>query len=875
MNKFRKRHVFHRKAAAALLAQAVSLADAATIEVEEVVSRFKTSAELGLTKSDAIARLKTFGPNVIASEKRVAWYARLLKNLKDPLAILLVVLGLVSFFASDARTAIVILVMLLLAVGLRSVQELRSDKAAERLKAMVRTTATVIRGGATHELALHSIVPGDIVRLSAGDMVPADVRLLSSRDLFVNQASLTGESMPIEKHATALATDVSDELAIQNVCFMGSNVVGGTATALVVLTGASTRFGKLAASVVGRREETSFDKGVQRFTWLMIRFMLVMAPVVFFANWLGRGDVVEAFTFALAVAVGLTPELLPMIVTVNLSKGALAMSRKKVIVKRLNAIQNFGAMDVLCTDKTGTLTLGKVTLVRHMDIEGKEDDRVLDYAYLNSFHETGLKNILDAAVLKHCRDCRGGVEREYVKVDEIPFDFERRMMSVVVADKLGKHVMITKGAVEEVLARCTHVEVRGKRETLAKMHHASKEDMVRTMSAEGYRLIALAYKELPPEKIVYRTQDESDLVLLGFLAFLDPPKETAMQTLSELARLGVEVKILTGDNELVTRRICDEVGLGIKRILLGSEVEAMDDGTLALAVAEANIFDKLDPDAKARVVRALQAGGHVVGFLGDGVNDAPALRVADVGISVDGAVDVAKESSDIILLEKSLLVLKDGVVEGRRVFGNIEKYMKMAASSNFGNMFSVVGASVFLPFLPMLPIQIVLNNLLYDLSQSAIPTDSVDAEYLEKPRAWRMDSIGRFILFVGPVSSIFDYLTFFMMLYVFNAWTDPVLFHTGWFVESLLTQTLVIHVIRTNRIPFLQSRASLPLIATTLAVAVVGVALPFSPVADVLGFKMLPVLYWFLLAAMLIVYMILAQIVKRWVNKRYAGLVSS
>jgi len=563
------------------------------------------------------------------------------------------------------------------------------------------------------------------------------------------------------------------------------------------------------------------------------------------------------------VAVGLTPELLPMIVTVNLSKGALDMSRQKVIVKRLNAIQNIGAMDILCTDKTGTLTAGRVTLIKHVDIEGRENEQILDYAYLNSFYQTGLKNLLDVAVLGHVSSRVQAWARDYTKIDEVPFDFERRRMSVVVGDNQGRHLLICKGAVEEVLSRCRHVSVGGKTKVLAKPHHQSKADLVESLSADGFRLIALAYRELPPKKHVYTIADESELTLLGFLAFLDPAKATAGQAIADLEKHGVHIKVLTGDNELVTRKICSEVGLVINGILLGSAIEHMNDSELEEAVEHANVFDKLDPMHKQRVIKALQRQGHVVGFMGDGINDAPALKAADVGISVDGAVDVARESSDIILLEKSLLVLKEGVREGRKVFGNIVKYIKMAASSNFGNMFSVIGGSIFLPFLPMLPLQVITNNLLYDVSQIPIPTDKVDDDYLLKPRQWKIDSIKRFILLFGPISSLFDYLTYFMMLYVFSAWTNPELFHTGWFVESLLTQTLIIHIIRTNRLPFVQSRASWPLTLTTLAVVAIGVYLPYSPLADSLGFVPLPPYYWALLSLMLACYLIMTQVLKR------------
>jgi Mg2+-importing ATPase len=653
---------------------------------------------------------------------------------------------------------------------------------------------------------------------------------------------------------------------------LGSNIESGSATAVVVQTGHETYFGSLAASIVGARQLTSFDKGVNGFTWLMIGFMAVMAPTVFIVNGLSKGNWVEAFLFALAVAVGLTPEMLPMIVTVNLSKGALAMSRKKVIVKRLNSIQNFGAMDVLCTDKTGTLTQGRIVLEKHLDVSGNENDEILRYAYLNSHYQTGLKNLLDVAILEHVTaDEQSSLRSRFRKVDEIPFDFKRKRMSVVVAGDQGQHILICNGAVEEIFNICGHVEVQG--EVLPRLpeYDSKRKALVDRLSADGFRVIALAYKTLPGDggERTYTVRDECDLTLQGFLAFLDPPKDTAPEALAKLKQHNVQVRILTGDNEIVTSTICRQVGLPVDNIMLGPAIEDLSDAQLAEAINGTTIFAKLSPSHKERIIRALQHNGHVVGFLGDGINDAPALKAADVGISVDTAVDIAKESSDIILLETNLMVLEEGVIEGRKVFGNIIKYIKMAASSNFGNMFSVIGASIFLPFLPMLPIQILLNNLLYDFSQTTIPTDAVDPEWLTRPRKWALSEIRRFIVLIGPISSIFDYLTYFIMLFVFNAWTNQDLFHTGWFVESLFTQTLIIHVIRTNKIPFVQSRASGALIVTSLLIVAVGAWLTVSPFAGALGFVALPPLYWLLLAGMLIAYVTLTQLVKGYVVRRY------
>ncbi len=826
----------------------------------------------GLSEAEASLRSKEYGPNEIAREQHQSPLMRLASNVKNPLVILLVALGLISFITGDLRATVVIFVMVVLGVVLRFFQEMRADNAAEKLRAMVSTTTAVVRDGKEEEIPLKLLVPGDIIRLAAGDMTPADVRVLSVKDLFLNQAALTGESIPVEKKAAPAAADIENPLELPNICFLGSSVESGSAIAVVIHTGEQTYFGSLASSIVGQRVLTSFDKGVNKVTWLMIRFIAVMVPAVFLITGLTKHDWLQAFLFAVAVAVGLTPEMLPMIVTVNLSKGALAMARKKMIVKRLNAIQNFGAMDVLCTDKTGTITQGKIVLEKHLDVLGNPSDKVLQYGYLNSYHHTGLKNLLDAAILDHEElEDQLKAKEKYRKIDEIPFDFIRKRMSVVVEDDTGLNILICKGAVEEIMGLCSRVELNGKILDMQPEQAAKGHQIASDLNGQGFRVIALAYKEMPgaTDEPTYAVKDESDLILLGFLSFLDPPKDTAAEALSRLHKLQVDVKILTGDNEIITAYICKQVGMPVEHLLLGSQIEAMSETELAEAVHETSVFARLAPAHKEHIIRALQSKGHVVGFMGDGINDAPALKASDVGISVDSAVDIAKESSDIILLENSLLVLEQGVVEGRKVFGNIIKYIKMAASSNFGNMFSVVGASAFLPFLPMLPIQVLTNNLLYDFSQTTIPTDEVDADWLTKPRKWTIGEIQRFILFIGPISSIFDYLTFFIMLYVFNAWGNPALFHTGWFVESLFTQTLIIHVIRTNKIPFLESRASWPLIATSLIIVTVGAWLTVSPLAGTLGFVALPPLYWLLLAGMLVGYVILTQGVKTWFFHRF------
>lgn len=826
----------------------------------------------GLSQTEADSRLKQYGPNEIAREKHQSSLVRLLSNVKNPLVLLLTALGALSFLTGDLRATMVIFVMVVLGVVLRFVQEMRADNAAEKLKAMVSNTTTLVRDGKEVEQPLKMLVPGDIIQLAAGDMVPADVRVLSAKDLFLNQSALTGESLPLEKKANVTPVDVQNPLELPNICFLGSNVESGTATAVVIHTGDNTYFGSLATSIVGQRQITSFDKGVNKFTWLMIGFIAVMVPAVFLINGLSKHNWLEAFMFAMAVAVGLTPEMLPMIVTVNLSKGALAMARKKVIVKRLNAIQNFGAMDVLCTDKTGTITQGKIVLEKHLDAHGDPSEKVLQYGYLNSYHHTGLKNLLDEAIIAHDElEDRLKANEKYRKIDEIPFDFVRRRMSVVVEDADGLNTLICKGAVEEVLGLCTRVEVKGEIIEVLPEHDAKRRQIAEDLNGQGFRVIALAYKQMPgaTDEPTYAVKDESDLILLGFLAFLDPPKDTAVEALKRLHSLNVDVKILTGDNEIITAYICKEVGIPVEHLMLGTQIEMMSDAELGQAVSVTSVFARLAPAHKERIIRSLQSKGHVIGFMGDGINDAPALKAADVGISVDSAVDIAKESSDIILLENSLLILEQGVLEGRRVFGNILKYIKMAASSNFGNMFSVVGASAFLPFLPMLPIQVLTNNLLYDFSQTTIPTDEVDAEWLTRPRKWEIDRVLHFILFIGPISSIFDYLTFFMMLYVFNCWQNPVLFQTGWFVESLFTQTLIIHVIRTNKIPFIQSWASLPLILTSLIIVATGAWLTVSPFANALGFAPLPPLYWVMLAGILICYVTLTQLMKTWFYRKF------
>jgi Mg2+-importing ATPase len=847
---------------------APELLDAAGAEAEAVYARLNTTPA-GLSEDEVNRRRAEAGPNVVAQDKQFGRLALFIHALFNPLVILLVFLATVSLLTGDIRAAVVMAVMVTLGVALRFIQEARADTAAAKLKAMIRVTATVVRGGTAREVPLADLVPGDVVQLAAGDMIPADLRVCSCKDLHVIQASLTGEAFPAEKCDSRQDTKAIAPLELRNVCFLGTSVESGTARGVIVATGPKTYLGGMATSIVAAPTETSFDRGIRQFTWLMIRFISVMVPLVFLINWLTKDDVKEAFFFAVAVAVGLTPEMLPMIVAVCLSKGAIGMSRRKVIVKRLNAIQNLGAMNVLCTDKTGTLTQDRIILEKHCDVVLQEDENVLALAYLNSYFQTGLKNLMDRAILDFTDLHEKHAVPAYQKVDEIPFDFARKVMSVVVRTPDGKDRLICKGAPEEVMKRCGRFELDGQFHSMDDILLEDLRAEYDSLGADGFRVLALAYRDLDP-KPAYAKEDEADLTLKGYVAFLDPPKESARPALEALRGHGVTVKVLTGDNELVSRTVCRQVGIDIEHVLLGREVEAMSDTELAAAVDRTSLFARLSPAHKQRIIKALQANGHVVGFLGDGINDAPALRAADIGISVDTAVDIAKESADAILLEKSLMVLDEGVVEGRKVFVNILKYIRMGASSNFGNMFSVLGASAFLPFLPMAPIQILANNMLYDVSQVPIPADEVDPEQVAKPRPWSIGQITRFILFIGPCSSVFDYTTFFIMLYVFGCW-DPAnakLFQTGWFVESLITQTLIIHIIRTNRIPFLQSRASWPLTVTTVVVMLFGMLLPFTALGPALDFEPLPPPYWPLLVLTITAYAILTQLVKTWLLRR-------
>ncbi|MDF7667775.1 magnesium-translocating P-type ATPase [Orbaceae bacterium ESL0727] len=877
--------------------------------LDSILSKFRSTLS-GLTKADAQSRLEKYGKNEVAREAVPSALVQLLLAFKNPFIFVLLILAGVSFFTdcylpmqygeeADFTGIIIILTMVTLSGLLRFWQEYRSNKAAEALKSMIRTTATVLRRNdddqpaSAFEIPLSEIVPGDIVLLSAGDMIPADVRLIESRDLFVSQAVLTGESIPVEKYDTLGAVsqknaqqgvdetadcDTTNNLDAQNLCFMGANVVSGTAKAIVIATGAKTYFGSLAKSIIGSRAETAFDKGVNSVSWLLIRFMLIMVPIIFVINGFSKGDWGEAVLFALAVAVGLTPEMLPMIVSANLAKGAVGMAKRKVVVKRLNAIQNFGAMDILCTDKTGTLTQDNIILEQHLDINGQVDSAVLQLAWLNSYHQSGMKNLMDKAIIRFAEEKvksnleESGVEN-YRKIDELPFDFIRRRLSVVVQNGSDNHLMICKGAVEEMLAIASHIYENGEYLPLDEKRKQALIALAHAYNQEGFRVLVVGEKIIPAAetKTQYSVADENALAIRGFLTFLDPPKESASGAISALKAHGVAVKVLTGDNEIVTMKVCREVGLEAKSALLGPQIEKMGDDELKIQIRQHTIFAKLTPLQKSRIIQLLQASGHTVGFLGDGINDAPALRDADVGISVDSATDIAKESADIILLEKSLMVLEEGVIRGRETFGNIMKYLNMTASSNFGNVFSVLVASAFLPFLPMLAIQLLIQNLLYDISQLSLPWDKMDEEFLQKPRKWDAPNIGRFMLWMGPTSSIFDITTFALMWFVFGANNvdAQALFHSGWFIEGLLSQTLVVHMLRTQKIPFIQSTAAFPVIVMTLFVMAIGIYIPFSPLGTLIGLTPLPWSYFPWLIATLLSYCIVAQLMKRIYIKRF------
>jgi Mg2+-importing ATPase len=855
---------------------------AARLAPDGVFAQLKSAPE-GLSAAEATLRLAQYGANVLAKDLRPSFLRLLGRAARNPLVLLLAVLAAVSFSTGDARAATVMLSMIALSLGLRVIQEAKASNAAAALKSMLSVKATVLRDGEAQEIAISLLVPGDVIRLAAGDMIPGDVRITQAKDLFVLQGTLTGESFPVEKFAVEARAEEVATLELTSLAFLGTSVSSGAATAVVVATGNDTYLGGMAEALAEPAAPTAFDRGIARFTFLMLSFMGVMAPLVFVINGLVKGNWGDAFFFAVAVAVGLTPEMLPMVVTMCLSKGAVVMGKNKVIVKRINAIQSLGAMDILCTDKTGTLTRDEIVLEKHCDVALRPSEDVLALAFINSHFQTGLKSVLDRAILAHEKSHEHAGVPALSKVDEIPFDFERRIMSVVVRTAEGRDRIIAKGAPEALFPKCARFRLDGALQPMDHPHIAELEREYALLSADGFRVLALATKEcdvregVPDHRTAYGTADEQDLTLEGYVAFLDPPRESARDAIAALSQHGIAIKVITGDNELVARKVCGQVGLASEHVLLGTAIEQLSDQELGPLVEQTSLFARVSPAHKQRIIHALQARGHIVGFMGDGINDAPALHAADVGISVDTAVDIARESADIVLLEKSLHVIDEGVMEGRRVFSNIIKYVRMGASSSFGNMFSVVGASFWVPYLPMRPIQILANNMLYDISQTAIPTDTVDAERIQMPRAWDIRELTRFILFIGPCSSIFDYTTFWLMLEVFKCSdiSTPAalahsqsLFQTGWFVESLLTQSLIIHVIRTNKIPFLQSRPSAFLMVTSLATAAFGMVLPSTRFGRYLGLSPLPALYWPYIALTLLCYVTLTQLLKAWLIRR-------
>ena len=892
---------------------------AATHPTQETLGYLNTTL-CGLEPGKVEENRSEYGSNKVTREKKKTLPQRLAGAFINPFTAILFCLALVSSFTDmifphfslfgcvpkdfDCLTVVIILTMVFLSGTLRFVQESRSGNAAEKLLAMITTTCTVTRKGQEMaEIPLDEVVVGDIVHLSAGDMLPADVRILDAKDLFVSQASLTGESEPIEK--IPMVNETMDAITdYTNIAFMGSNVLSGSASAVVVTVGDHTLFGSMASEVAHEAVETSFSKGVNAVSWVLIRFMLVMIPLVFVANGITKGDWLSAFLFGISIAVGLTPEMLPMIVTTCLAKGAVSMSKKQTIVKNLNSIQNFGAIDILCTDKTGTLTQDKVVLEYHLNVNGEDDLRVLRHAYLNSYFQTGYKNLMDVAIIQKTEEEEADdpqlvdLSEHYVKVDEIPFDFARRRLTTVVQNRDGKTQMVTKGAVEEMLSICSFAECDGKVRPMTKELKSRILATVDDLNEKGFRVLAIAQKSNPSPAGAFGVTDECDMVLMGYLAFLDPPKESTADAIKALKAHGVTTKILTGDNDKVTRTICKQVGLKVRNMLLGSDLENMSDQELAKAAETTDVFAKLTPDQKARVVSVFRENGHTVGFMGDGINDASAMKSADIGISVDTAVDVAKESADIVLLEKDLMVLEEGIIEGRKTYANMIKYIKMTASSNFGNMFSVLAASALLPFLPMESLQLIFLNLIYDLSCTAIPWDNVDEEFISVPRKWDASSVGSFMMWIGPTSSVFDWMTYIFMYFVFCplfvskgvlyndlashfAGADLVrmqtayvaMFQTGWFIESMWSQTLVIHMIRTPKLPFIQSHASAPLTLMTFTGIGVLTIIPFTTFGRMLGFVALPTAYFAYLIPCILLYMVLATSLKKAYVRHYGELL--
>ena len=862
-----------------------NLREASLKNIESIYDELGTSTE-GLSPVDAAQRLRDFGPNEITYGKRSPWYAYLLKSFLDPFILILLAIVFLTFFTDIAFasmtekswvTIVIISIMILISVVLRFSQEYKSQITADNLKDLIPTTTAIKRRGTdAAEIVMTDVVTGDIIHLAAGDLIPADMRLIQTVDLFISQSSLTGESEPVERFADfAASADDIENLNVSdlgNIALMGTIVVSGSAKGVVLQTGNNTYFGSIAESIAKDVGETSFEEGVKSVSMLLLRFMLVMVPIVFFVNGITKQDWLGALLFSISIAVGLTPEMLPTLVSTNLAKGAVSLSRKGIIVKRLSSIQNFGAMDILCTDKTGTLTEDKIVLEKYLDLKGEENDRVLRYGYLNSYFQTGLKNLLDLAVIDRAE--KNGIDEAlnfYKKVDEIPFDFNRRRMSVVVESEKNRRQLITKGAAEEIVSICSFVEINREVFPITDEIVERVFETVNSLNAQGMRIIAVARKTDVPDVDVFCVEDESDMVLIGYMGFLDPPKESSISAIQALYKHGIDVKILTGDNDIVTKKIASDVGIPSDKIVLGSDIEALSDEDLYELATGTSILAKLSPLQKERVITVLQDREHVVGYLGDGINDAQALKQADVGISVDTAVDIARESADIIMLDKDLNVLEEGVVEGRRVFGNIIKYIKITASSNFGNVFSVLIASAFLPFLPMLPIQLLVQNLLYSVSQISIPWDNMDEEYLHEPQQWNADEIGKFMVCIGPVSSVFDIATFWMMWTVFGANTPEMasLFQSGWFVVGLLTQTLIVHMIRTRKLPFIQSRASGPVNIMTAVIMALGILIPFTGLGTYIGLVALPARYFAWLLGILIAYSALTEIMKNVYIRRF------
>ncbi|MFC0234642.1 magnesium-translocating P-type ATPase [Vagococcus entomophilus] len=839
----------------------------ALLSERELMMELRTSDQ-GLTNEDARTRFEEFGPNEVSTQKPTPAWLLFVKSFEDTFVYVLALLMFVSIVTKDFSAACVMGIMILFSVIIRFVQEYRSQKASLALKEMIENTCAVTREGQTVEIPMDEVVPGDIVTLSTGDMIPADAVLIWTKDLFVNQASLTGESMPVEKFVHTSADTSKDEASTaieqQNLVFMGTDVLSGQGKAIILKTGQQTFFGDIAKTATQKRGHTAFDVGMNQVSKVLLRMVLVLFPVVFLLNGITKGDWMEAFFFAIAVAVGLTPEMLPMIVTSNMAKGAISLAKKDVIVKELSAIQNLGGMDILCTDKTGTITEDRVVLVEHVNPLGEDNKRVLEMAYLNSNYQTGWKNLMDHAVLNFFNKNEHQKPFDSVeKVDEIPFDFSRRRLTVVLkAD--GHQLMITKGAVEEMEKVCHYAEINGEKVPLTDELRNEMREVNIKMNQAGMRVIAVAYKQDARMDANYSVSDESQMVLLGFVGFLDPAKQSAKTAIASLHQHGVKVKVLTGDNEIVSRKVCADVGIEVDEVLTGVQIAEMTDEELTKKIEDVNLFAKLDPMQKSRIIELLQKNGHSVGFMGDGINDAPALRKADVGISVDTAADITKDASSIILLQKSLNVLEDGIIEGRKVFSNMMKYIKITISSNFGNVFSVLIASAFLPFLPMLSIQLLIQNLIYDMAQLTIPWDNVDEEETRLPVKWATKGLVKFTLCLGPVSSIFDVITFLVLWFVFHANTlaSSSLFQTGWFLVGLISQTLIVHIVRTRKLPFIQSRASLPVVLSTLGAICTGILIVATPLRNLFEFQSVPKNYWFWLVGIVATYVVVLEGVK-------------